>query len=201
MERNYAIDKNKVALTGRSMGGTGTYQLQLKLPNSFACIAPMSGSVQNTDANIAALSKTKTWAFVGTDDTIVDPDSGRTVIRALQNDGVDARITELSGATHFDVPSLAYKNNDLIQWLVNCGETTENGILLGDVDGDQAVTIIDAAVIQRRLASIPVSVYHEEAADTDADKSVTIIDVTFIQRWLALLPSNDNIGKVIDDLN
>ena len=30
---------DKIALTGHSMGGTGTYQLQVKLPNTFACIA------------------------------------------------------------------------------------------------------------------------------------------------------------------
>ena len=38
------IDMDKIALTGHSLGGTGTYQLQVKLPNTFACIAPMSGS-------------------------------------------------------------------------------------------------------------------------------------------------------------
>lgn len=31
-------------------------------------------------------------------------------------------ITELEGATHADVPSLAYKNADFMQWLVQCGE-------------------------------------------------------------------------------
>lgn len=119
---NYAVDMNKISLTGHSMGGTGTYQLQVKLSNTFACIAPMSGSIQNTEANLTALSKTKIWAFVGTDDTIVSPDSSRTIINKLNKKGATAKITELDGATHFDVPSLAYKNNDLIQWLVNCGE-------------------------------------------------------------------------------
>ena len=30
---------DKIALTGHSMGGIGTYQLQVKLPNTFDCIA------------------------------------------------------------------------------------------------------------------------------------------------------------------
>lgn len=119
---NCSIDMNKISLTGHSMGGTGTYQLQVKLSDTFACIAPMSGSIQNNESNINALSKTKIWAFVGTDDTIVSPDSSRTIIRALNEKGVMAKITEFDGATHFDVPSLAYKNDDLIQWLVNGGE-------------------------------------------------------------------------------
>ena len=119
---DYKIDMNKIALTGHSMGGTGTYQLQVKLPNTFACIAPMSGSVKNTDENVSALSKTKIWAFVGTNDTIVEPESSQAIINALKDKGSNAKITELNGATHFEVPSLAYKNDDLIKWLVNGGE-------------------------------------------------------------------------------
>ncbi len=118
---NYHIDKSRVSLTGHSMGGTGTYQLQIKLPDTFACIAPASGSVPNNEANLTALSKTKIWAFVGTEDTVVSPDSSRIIIQALNEKGANVKITEFSGATHFDVPSLAYKNSALIDWLVHCG--------------------------------------------------------------------------------
>ena len=123
---NYGIDMKKVALTGHSLGGTGTYQLQLKMSNTFACIAPMSGSVKLTDANIDALMKTKIWAFVGSEDKIVDPASSIETVDALKNINVEANITILDGATHFDVPSLAYKNEELIAWLVNCGELSKN---------------------------------------------------------------------------
>lgn len=119
---NYKIDLNKVSLTGHSMGGTGTYQIQIKLSNTFACIAPMSGSIKNTEENLNALSKTKIWAFVGTNDTIVDPTSTRTIIEALKNKGSNAKLTEFDGATHFDIPSLGYKNSEFINWLVNCSK-------------------------------------------------------------------------------
>ena len=119
---NYQIDTNKVSLTGHSMGGTDTYQVQMKLSNTFACIAPMSGSVKNTEENLNALSKTKIWAFVGTNDKIVDPASTRTIIEVLKSKGSNARLTEFDGATHFDVPSLGYKNSEFINWLVNCSK-------------------------------------------------------------------------------
>ncbi len=122
LNEDYKIDIKKIALTGHSMGGTGTYQLQVKLPNTFACIAPMSGSISNTETNVSALIKTKIWAFVGTHDTIVNPESSQTIIRVLKEKGANAKITELNEATHFDVPSMAYKNKDLINWLINCGE-------------------------------------------------------------------------------
>ncbi len=74
----------------------------------------------------------------------------------------------------------------------------EQPVLLGDVDGDGRITILDAAYIRRKLAGIPIPFgFNDTAADTDGDGNVTILDATCIQRWLAGLPSNDNIGKPI----
>ena len=75
--------------------------------------------------------------------------------------------------------------------------TEPSTIMLGDVDGDGEVTIIDATCIQRKLASIPTAKYFESAADTDGDGEVTIIDATAIQRHLVQLPAPDRIGKPI----
>ena len=76
-------------------------------------------------------------------------------------------------------------------------EPSNSPMLLGDVDGDGTVTIIDATCIQRQLASIPSFAFIEALADTDGDGETTILDATYIQRWLANLPSNDNISKPI----
>ena len=73
----------------------------------------------------------------------------------------------------------------------------EDKIILGDVDGDGEVTIIDATAIQRTLASLPVSSFEQKSADTDGDGEVTILDATAIQRHLADLSANENIGKPI----
>ena len=70
-------------------------------------------------------------------------------------------------------------------------------LILGDVDGDGVVTIIDATCIQRHLAEIPIYSYNETAADTDGDGKVTILDATSIQRYLAELPCFAGIGSPI----
>ena len=69
--------------------------------------------------------------------------------------------------------------------------------ILGDVDEDGEVSIIDATLIQRHLAEIPVYAYNEAAADIDGDGSVSIIDVTYIQRYLAQLVCPTGIGEPI----
>ena len=87
-----------------------------------------------------------------------------------------------------------YYESGWVGWVVY---QTSNAIILGDVDSDGEVTIIDATAIQRHLASIPTASYNEKAADADGDGSVTILDATAIQRHLAQLLTNENIGKPI----
>ena len=70
-------------------------------------------------------------------------------------------------------------------------------VILGDVDNDNEVTILDATMIQRKLASLYVSSFSEKAADTDGDTEITILDATYIQRYLAGLSCPKSIGKLI----
>lgn len=68
-------------------------------------------------------------------------------------------------------------------------ETT--GYILGDVDGDGAVTIMDATAIQLHIAQLDIIPEDKLAcADTDGDGSVTIMDATQIQLFIAqIIPS------------
>ena len=72
------------------------------------------------------------------------------------------------------------------------------GYLLGDADGDGAVTILDATAIQRTLVSLPVKAFVEKAADVDRD-GVSILDATRIQRFLAEIDNPYDIGSFIAD--
>lgn len=73
----------------------------------------------------------------------------------------------------------------------------DNGIL-GDVDGDGEVAVLDATCIQRHLASITLSfVISKKISDVDGDGEITIFDATAIQRHLAGLSCPEGIGKKI----
>lgn len=67
--------------------------------------------------------------------------------------------------------------------------------IVGDVDGDQTVTIFDATFLQRHLLGIELPfTYNALTADADEDGDVTIIDATNIQRWLLDTGNRLNIG-------
>lgn len=116
----FAIDKSNISLTGHSMGGTGTWSLALSFPTLFARIAPLSGSVKNLPEYVEKLKSVPVWAFVGSADTIVPPDSSIAFVDALKAAGGNARITVFDGADHFSVPALTYTDSaiSLTDWLI-----------------------------------------------------------------------------------
>lgn len=117
---NYKIDTNNISLTGHSMGGTGTLMLAKAYPDTFSRIAPCSGSIRITNDDLTIFQNMAVWAFVGSEDTIVDPKSSIYFVNKLSEIG-NARLTQFDGATHFDVPALVYLNNkiNIIDWLIN----------------------------------------------------------------------------------
>jgi len=116
--RDYGIDTSNISLTGNSMGGTGAWSIAAAHPDYFARVAPLSGSIRNTRENVQALLNTPVYAFVGEDDTIVDPEASIAFVNALTEAGGDAAIVEIEGADHFSVPEKAYLGRyGLIAWL------------------------------------------------------------------------------------
>lgn len=58
--------------------------------------------------------------------------------------------------------------------------------IIGDVNGDGSVTVVDATIIQRYIARITdFTPEQKAAADTNGDGNVTIVDTTLIQRYIA----------------
>lgn len=68
------------------------------------------------------------------------------------------------------------------------------GVILGDADSDNVITISDATVVQQHLARFKISNFNETAADVDGDNDVTIADATVIQQHLARIPTRFKIG-------
>ncbi len=67
-------------------------------------------------------------------------------------------------------------------------ENEKNNFILGDVDGDGIVSVMDATALQQHLANIStLSDLSLEFADTDKDGIISVMDATQIQRFVAQL--------------
>lgn len=186
--KKYAIDVNKISLTGHSMGGTGTYSIAAAYPEIFSCIAPMSGSIDCTDENITALSSMPVWAFAGTADTVVLPESSVNFVNALSNAGANAKITLFDGAEHRDIPELAYLDDSInvVDWLVR--NSKENAII------GYSLNIITANVRERGDYIVIIADYNGDGKLAD----VRFIDKNFLC-GINTIPAPDNIALETND--
>ena len=76
-------------------------------------------------------------------------------------------------------------------------EEPEKVVLLGDVNGDGSVTVMDGIAMQKFIAGKPVAEFNEAAADVNSDGVVNINDTILVQKYIAGKPVNYPIGEPI----
>jgi predicted peptidase len=120
---NYNIDRDRVYLTGLSMGGYGTWSLGLKYPDRFAALAPICGGGNTLDILLpegkktARLKKIPIWAFHGGKDPVVKVQESERMVDALKKIGNNARLTVYPDAEH-DSWTETYNNQELYDWFL-----------------------------------------------------------------------------------
>jgi predicted peptidase len=111
----YAVDHNRVYLTGLSMGGYGTWSLAMMYPDLFAAIAPICGG-GNPDW-IGLLKDVPVWAFHGDADPVVPLEQSQRMVSALQKHGGNAKLTVYPDVGH-DSWTQTYENQELYDWFL-----------------------------------------------------------------------------------
>jgi len=112
----YKGDRNRVYLTGISLGGFGTWRLASLHPDRFAAIAPVAGF--GTRAVAPSLVKTPLWVFAGGRDTTVKLVYFYAALNELEKLGHnDVRFTIEADMGH-DVWRRVYAGQDLYDWML-----------------------------------------------------------------------------------
>ena len=113
--RKYRVDKDRVCLTGASMGGSGTWRLAAAHPEKFAAIAPICGRGDPVDA--PKLARLPIWVFHGAKDPVVRIASENAMVEAIKAAGGNVKYTVHPNAAH-DAWTETYNNPELYQWLL-----------------------------------------------------------------------------------
>lgn len=120
----FAVDTNRIYLTGLSMGGYGTWKLGLSHPDKFAAIAPICGGASMIDVILGTWDKKKeleklpVWAFHGAKDDVVPPIESERVVNSLKKAGVkNIKLTVYPEAKH-DSWKEAYADPKFYEWLL-----------------------------------------------------------------------------------
>ncbi len=113
--RNYRVDKERVYLTGLSMGGYGTWTLAAAHPERFAAIAPICGGGNPKDAG--KLARLPVWVFHGAKDPTVPLQRSEEMVQAIKAAGGNVKFTVYPEAGH-DSWTKTYNDPDFYTWLL-----------------------------------------------------------------------------------
>lgn len=111
---NKQIDKNRIYITGLSMGGFGTWDLISRYPDFFAAAVPVCGG--GDEHYSKEIKDVPIWAFHGAKDKLVTVNRSRNMIKSIKNSGGTPKYTEYQNLGHL-CWGKAYSEPELLKWI------------------------------------------------------------------------------------
>lgn len=121
VQQKYRIDKDRIYVTGLSMGGFGTWSLAARAPNRFAAIAPICGGGDPMWAR--GIAHIPTWAFHGARDRVVPVERTKSMVDAIKTRNPGVKVTIYPDANH-DSWTATYENPKFYEWLLSHSRAT-----------------------------------------------------------------------------
>lgn len=108
-------DRDRISLTGLSMGGYAVWDLMCTFPGVFSCGAPVCGG--GITGRAFTLKNQKLWVFHSIDDSIVPYKASLNMVRAARAFGAKVKFTTYDKWDH-GAWTPAYAETNVIQWLM-----------------------------------------------------------------------------------
>lgn len=114
IEKNQ-VDKQRIYLSGLSMGGMGTFEILFRRPNMFAAATPICGNGIPQLAKLYA-DKVPLWIFHGSDDNVVSPKYSLAMAKAIIEAGGSPKMTLYENTGHGSWNN-AFEEKDFLKWI------------------------------------------------------------------------------------
>ena len=116
------VDRNRLYMTGFSMGGQGAWNLAVLHPDVFAAVAPVAGFIPPAPGfleRLCAIATLPVWAAHGDADDVVPPETTRSLVERLQACGGDVRFTLYPGLDHGQTSDAFFADETLADWFMS----------------------------------------------------------------------------------
>ena len=117
------VDKNRVYVSGLSMGGMGTFVILNLRPDMFAAATPICGDGDPKKVENFS-KKTPIWIFHGSDDTVVSPKQSLKMAKAIIESGGSPKITFYENVGH-DSWNNAFNEKNFLKWIHSKSKNNE----------------------------------------------------------------------------
>jgi len=115
IEKKYRVDKERIYVTGNSMGGFGAFSLAQEQPERFAAIIPICGGGDPESA--IKLKNLPIWVLHGYKDDIVPFHNSEEMVDALKKIEGNVKFTTFTDAWH-DCWTETYNMKEIYEWLL-----------------------------------------------------------------------------------
>ncbi len=119
----YGTDRERVVVTGYSMGGMGTWQLVSRHPDRFSAAIPMAGSPRNADLD--AVARTPLYAIHSRTDEVVPLTPTSDAVARLKKAGARAELVVVD-VPHYESVRFEPHLKKAIEWLREIWEEKSN---------------------------------------------------------------------------
>jgi predicted peptidase len=109
----YMVDSKKIAVTGYSMGGAGSWHFAEKYPERFSAVIPVAGRPPAS----ASGWRLPILAIHSRNDQVAPIGPTETRIAELQKSGVNAKLIALNGITHYETHRFVDGLRQAVPWL------------------------------------------------------------------------------------
>ncbi len=160
------IDRDRVYVTGISMGGYGTFDAIARHGSVFAAAAPVCGGC-DPENDAKANMRIPLWMFHGSADTTVPPVGSRLMYAKIRSMGGDkVRYTEYSGMAH-GIWDNAYSDREMVKWLFSQSryerriaaekraKKKKAAVAAGGIGLAAAVAVLTVHTVAKKKKSVP----------------------------------------------
>lgn len=110
------IDRDRIYVTGLSMGGGGSWEWISRDPNPFAAAAIVCGAASRVPIRIK--DPVPVWAFHGEADNVVPPWITTVIVEQFRQAGGETRVSMYAGVNHGSWDR-AYDEPELWEWMLS----------------------------------------------------------------------------------
>ena len=112
---NYSVDRERILVTGFSLGGRGTWYMASRHADFFTAAIPMAG--WPSEEMVEQVGDMPICIVHSVDDEVVEMEPTKNAVKSLEARDAPVKLITVRGITHYQVPDYARYLKQAVRWI------------------------------------------------------------------------------------